>query len=236
MKLELGYKHTFEIREKTITHPVSNQLRIMFLSDFHFNRYNNNVDELVVAIHRLNPHLILLGGDYADTKSGLQHLDRLLQQISPGRQIAAIAGNHDYFVGIDKITPIMIKHHVQWIEKDAALLHVGNTSISIVGNNFNLAIAPADLSILLMHKPLNFHRYKDRYQLIFAGHLHGCQCVLWQTAQGLYPGRFFYRWNILETASGNCHYLISKGLGDTLPIRYNCKKDIIFVSIEPGSH
>jgi len=31
-------------------------------------------------------------------------------------------------------------------------------------------------------------------------------------------------------------YIISKGLGDTLPIRYNCRKDMIFVRVGPLRH
>lgn len=30
---------------------------------------------------------------------------------------------------------------------------------------------------------------------------------------------------------GNCRYFISKGLGDTFPVRYNCPKDSILVEI-----
>jgi uncharacterized protein len=49
--------------------------------------------------------------------------------------------------------------------------------------------------------------------------------------KGLFPGRFFYKWNILEKQIDGCLYAISKGVGDTLPIRYDCPKDILLVEI-----
>jgi predicted MPP superfamily phosphohydrolase len=89
----------------------------------------------------------------------------------------------------------------------------------------------ADLNILCLHQPITLKPRKHPYQLVFAGHLHGSQFVFWQTPQGLYPGRWFYTWNRLQDWRDHCLYIISKGLGDTLPIRYNCKKDMIFVRV-----
>jgi predicted MPP superfamily phosphohydrolase len=82
-----------------------------------------------------------------------------------------------------------------------------------------------------MHKPTDIKHFAERYNLAFAGHLHGCQFVLWKSNQKLFPGNFFYQFNILESIKNNCHYFISKGLGDTLPIRYNCKRDLIFIEV-----
>ncbi len=69
------------------------------------------------------------------------------------------------------------------------------------------------------------------YHLILAGHLHGCQFVFWQNKSGLYPGRCFYGWNILEAQIGLCRYIVSRGATDTLPLRYNCPRKLVLVEI-----
>lgn len=38
---------------------------------------------------------------------------------------------------------------------------------------------------------------------------------------------------MLKALAGDCQYYISRGLGDTLPIRYNCPKELIVVDLEP---
>ncbi|GEM_PF-3204035 len=37
--------------------------------------------------------------------------------------------------------------------------------------------------------------------------------------------------NILKEKIENCDYYISKGLSDTLPIRFNCSPEIIVVNV-----
>jgi hypothetical protein len=39
--------------------------------------------------------------------------------------------------------------------------------------------------------------------------------------------------NRLKALVGDCHYYISRRPGDTLPIRYNCSKELIVVDPEP---
>jgi predicted MPP superfamily phosphohydrolase len=232
MKLEIGYKHSFEVRHFELGLQLNSSLNVLFLSDFHFNDYTNTIVEaLIKKIDELNPFIILLGGDYVDTSNGLLHLNNLLSGITPNRMVFAIAGNHDYFFGLSRINEVMIRNKVLWLEKDSIHFQIGEITVRIDGNRPVISEDKVDLAILLMHKPLNYTNYQNDYQLIFAGHLHGSQIVLWQNDKGLYPGKWFYKWNILQASINDCHYFISKGLGDTLPVRFNCKKDIIFVKL-----
>ena len=143
----------------------------------------------------------------------------------------AIAGNHDYFSGISKVKDVILANNIIWIEKASYVLNFQGRNIQIDGNQPGKALGNADFAILCLHKPIDVAPYQEKYNLVFAGHLHGGQFVFWQNKKGLFPGRFFYRWNILKAKIGNCNYYVSKGMGDTLPVRYNCKKDIIFVKV-----
>lgn len=234
MKLEIGYKSGFEIRHEKINLPLINDVSIMFMSDLHFTSFSGFMaDKLIKAIDEHKPSVILLGGDYIDTPGGFKHLNTLLGAMAPGRRVFAIRGNHDIFWNIKRIKQTMQAHGVVWLEKESVTIKIGATSIIIDGG------APvkrrhneADISVLFVHKPADFSNYQDDYQLIFAGHLHGGQFVFWQTCKGLYPGRFLYKWNILEAHTANCRYFVSKGVGDTLPVRYNCKKDILLMTTD----
>jgi len=238
MTLEIGYNHPIEFRNYSYPFGPLAGKRIVYVSDLHYHllshrRVSNNIQQ----VRRLKPDIILLGGDYVDTPLGLPHFQRFVASIGAA-PIFAIAGNHDKPY-LHRIRRIVEKAGATWIHNKSAILQLGMLRISIDGTRPALA-GPheqsaylSDLSILCLHQPIDVAPLAHRYNLIFAGHLHGGQIVLWQTPAGLYPVRWAYRWNQLALQYGACRYLISKGLGDTLPIRYDCRRDVIVINFEP---
>lgn len=234
-KLEIGYNATFEVRKEKYVLPINQDIKVLYLSDLHLNRYSTDlVHQLCLEIKKLNPNIILLGGDYVDTQKGLRHFEILLNALSSHKHIFAIAGNHDQWFGLEKLHPLFLKNKIVWLEQQSVALEIKGITVRIDGNLPHLSPNPVDVSILCLHKPIDLSKYGYNYHLALAGHLHGCQFVFWQNRKGLFPGRFFYKWNRLKARIGTCLYLISKGLGDTLPIRYNCQKDFIFVTFTPN--
>ncbi len=232
MKLEIGYNHSFEIRREAYSCSFKINFSILFLSDLHFNKNSGpTAARLVDAINELNPTLILLGGDYADTRAGLAHLGNLLTAMVGRKNVIAIAGNHDRFFGVEKIKALMMAHNVNWMDGSPVALTIDSQPVLVSGAPLPAHTGNPALAILLLHQPISLANIIPHYQLAFAGHLHGCQFVFRETPDGLYPGKLFYKNNFLKKQAGGCTYLISKGLGDTLPVRYNCKKDIIFVEV-----
>lgn len=231
MRLELGYNHPFEIRKVRYLSEKTPGTRILYLSDFHFNRFGQRLAEnLGKEIEKIDPQVILLGGDYADSKKGLYHFSRMMGSIAHFSNIFGIAGNHDKWRK-SRVREIIESCNGIWLENRSAVITTGGLTVQIDGGRPAVQSCKSDLSILCLHKPIDVAKIAHRYNLIFAGHLHGSQTVLWDTEKGLYPGRLFYKWNRLSANFGDCHYLISKGLGDTLPVRYNCKKDFILVEV-----
>ena len=237
MTLEIGYNDSFEVRREHYFSKCKDNFSILYLSDLHLNRFSKNmITKIEKTIAELNPTIVLLGGDYVDTKHGLIYLNYLLAALSFRKNVFAIAGNHDYFFGLNKIKTLMLNNNVIWIENDSFNFKINETSLQIDGIKVNSKKSIADFSILLLHKPINIRLFQKNYNIAFAGHLHGCQFVFWQSKDKLFPGFFFYKWNILKKKLNDCHYFISKGLGDTLPIRFNCKKDVLFVEIISKQH
>ena len=212
----------------------ANDFSVLYLSDLHLNRAGGNlVRALVTTLEQLNPSIILFGGDYVDSRAGLVHLQTLLKALAGRKHLFAIGGNHDAFFGKARLQEMFLAHQVGWLQKLPATICLGATTIEI-SPDFKApgSPEPADFSILVLHRPAPLEKFQERYQLAFAGHLHGGQAVLWQRKEALFPGRLFYRWNRLKAAAGSCRYYISKGLGDTLPVRYNCRKDVIFITVK----
>lgn len=233
MKLEIGYNHDFEVREEEYLVTGGDGFTVLYLSDLHLTRFSGaTVTKLMATIARLNPRVLLLGGDYADSAKGFQHFARLVEFLAGRQNVFAIAGNHDLFFGVQKVKKLVESNHLKWLADEPLEICLDGRRVQITSNATRDRAEGVDFSILCLHQPVDIAALHSRYELAFAGHLHGSQVVLWQSGQALFPGRLFYRWNILKTRFGNCLYLISKGLGDTLPVRYNCKKDVVFVRIE----
>jgi uncharacterized protein len=262
MTLELGYRNPFELRQYTYPFGPLEGKRILYLSDMHYHRLSSRrVENNIQQIHRIDPDIILLGGDYIDTPFGLPHFQHLITSISH-KPVFAIAGNHDT-PWLRRIRTIIENSTATWLHNTTTSLQLANTAtttantatptnpttpatatIYLDGRQTAQTDPPPhpqttktpteNLSILCLHRPIDVRHLTKKYNLIFAGHLHGGQIVLWQTPKGLYPIKWLYRWNQLDIASGPCKYLISKGLGDTLPLRYNCRRDAILVTLEPN--
>jgi hypothetical protein len=47
----------------------------------------------------------------------------------------------------------------------------------------------------------------------------------------LYPAAWFYRWHGLRFAEGGAVLLVSRGAGDTLPVRFNCPREVILCAL-----
>ncbi len=207
-------------------------LRIVYLSDFHFNGFcHQKALDLAKIVCNLKPDLTILGGDYVDTLGGFAPFQNFLASISSCGKVFALAGNHDVLWGKRHFENLMMKNGICWLEMKSQILRIGAKTIKISGNIWKKESPIADFQILCLHKPMKLPEIHNPYQLVLAGHLHGGQLVLWENEKGLYPGRWFYRWNVLERQVGNCHYIISRGLGDTLPLRYNCPFEVILVEL-----
>ena len=236
MKLEIGYNQPPEVRSYRYTFGPLAGKRILYLSDLHYHRWSRQrVDRHIRMIQEIHPDILLLGGDYVDTPFGLPCFRELVGSIGMAIPAFAIAGNHDRPY-LRRIREIVVGAGVTWLHNECTLLRLGRQAIRIEGTRPVEVKGPADppapFSILCLHQPIDVRPIAHRYNLIFAGHLHGGQIVFWQNSQGLYPVRWRYRWNQLSLEYGQCHYLISKGLGDTIPIRLDCARDVIVVTLE----
>jgi predicted MPP superfamily phosphohydrolase len=93
--------------------------------------------------------------------------------------------------------------------------------------------APVRNAIVLIHNPRPIiEALVVMPVLILAGHLHGGQWVLWKDAKGAgWPPAMFYPWCGDRWALQEGHLIVSRGLGDTFPMRIRCPREMVIIDI-----
>lgn len=205
--LELAATGRLHLRREHLGLPQ----RLLYVSDLHLTPWHGHVVRQVLTLVReTRPDLVLLGGDLVDLQSGLPLLAELVQGLETPYQ--AVPGNHDRFVGLDRVEKALGQ---PWLERQ------GNID----------GVLQEGGEILCAHAPNVFpEAVKRGYRLVMAGHLHGSQFVFGERRGLLFPGAWFYRWNGDRFQEGGTTMLVSRGVNDTLPIRWNCPRDVILLS------
>lgn len=204
----------------------------LFASDLHLCRGREDVVETLVArVGALRPDAVLLGGDLVDRASGLALLEACLSRLTALAPVVVIPGNHDGLIGVTRVRALVIAAGAVWLPD-----HEGwrvEPGAPVIGHDPD-RLPDGPHPVLLTHDPAVFPRaVAAGYSLVLAGHLHGSQCHWFQWGERSYPGGLFYRWNGERFQRGTSLLLVSRGMADTLPLRWNCRRDTILV--RPGT-
>ena len=225
--LEIGDRRPLLVRRESIPN-VGLCRRILFASDLHLRKDGPRhvVDSLLNVVSDERPDIILLGGDLIDWSSGLLPLRHLIEDMSAVAPVAAVSGNHDRWIGLADVREAVLRGGGQWLE-DHPLRW--DASIAVYGAPDQERLS-ADCQILCTHHPGPTVTSGD-FDLVLSGHLHGGQFVFFERGGRLYPGAFAYRWNGLRFQENGSTLLVSRGVRDTLPLRWNCPREVILVSL-----
>jgi predicted MPP superfamily phosphohydrolase len=213
-------------------------LRILQLSDLHLKGTSRILSQLWKIIETAKPDLIVMTGDYFDTPWGAKQFVNFLGDLASQFKVYWITGNHDDWLGR------------KWIEK--MITTPGVTSVnchdalftSPRGFRYQFTTWPRHLldpaplpdstnRIVLTHDPRVVEPEQIRScSLVLAGHLHGGQFVLWKNQSGTFvPGIWFYRYCGDRFQFGSSTLIVSRGLGDTLPLRFRCPHEVVLIEI-----
>lgn len=216
--LQIGSYDKLQVRQHKF--PFGCNLRLLYISDLHFSGWATHILEQILDVcQKMTPDIILLGGDLVDFPTGFKLLSEFIQrQTCP---VYAIHGNHDALVGLDKVRDCVMSSGGYWLDMPIAV----HRNLTISGN---IAKTDSPYSILCTHDPAIFpDAIEAGYTLTLAGHLHGGQVVIAQYKDRFYPGAFVYQWNGELFTSGDSTLVVSKGVHDTIPIRWNCQREVI---------
>lgn len=237
MSLELASLGELTVREIKVTvgsrsshsrHPF----QLLYLSDLHLSFWTAHVcQQIEKAVKDLKSDVIILGGDLVETVFGLGQLTALVRFLQTKATVYALAGNHDYWVGMQRVQSAVEQGGGQWLSDQEIELKSARGRI-VIAAEVQPSLTLNSYHILCAHDPAVFPLAVQKgYSLVLAGHLHGGQIVMKQQADVLYPGALIYKWNVLHQHVGKSDLYVSRGINDTVPIRYNCPREILLCSI-----
>lgn len=203
-------------------------VRLLYASDLHFSGpwTERAGAQLVARARELAPDAVLLGGDLADWSNGLARLTACVDELARVAPVLAVAGNHDVLPGVRSVRAAVEAGGGVWL---------GGRSRAIGGVTIDGGLRPGaapGVRVLCAHDPDVFERAADAgYDLVLAGHLHGLQWVAAERGGLLYPGALVWRYNGLKFTRGATTMLVSRGVSDTFPLRWNCPREVLACEI-----
>lgn len=226
--LEVGLRRALHVREERLSTPAD-PCRLLYISDIHLRggRFDLLSRQVLNAASTCRPHAILLGGDLVDSASELAHLGDLVAALCSGAAVLAVGGNHDRRVGMDRVGRTVERAGGQWIHHGTAHLTRGERTIAISGPDA-AATTAGHVRVICAHNPRGWKRFSAAgYDLVLAGHLHGCQIVAWEYRDCLVPGVLFYPHCVLRRQHASTRLVVSRGVSDLLPIRWRCPREVV---------
>ena len=230
-------KPLFQIRSESFSfYKATEEIKILHLSDIHIWFSSKILNQIKAKILSIKPKLVLMTGDFFDFPYGAKLFKIFMKEIAQIQPVIFIRGNHEFFYGKNIANSLIGIPNCFCVENEVYTLNLKNgysinvASLKIINRISRL---PNQLNIGLLHNPetLGCNDTKN-VDLILAGHLHGGQFILCQTKDGNhFPASLFYKNCFDRKSILNTTVLVSKGLGDTLPFRFNCPKEIIELTI-----
>jgi len=226
--LEIGLVRPLHRLEERLT-TRRDACRLLYVSDIHLRRGRSEtlVRQILEAARRGAPDLVLLGGDLVDRASELGMLSVLVGKLRDVAPVFAVGGNHDDWLGMARVGEAVTRGGGNWIhDRTAQVTHRGRT-IAIAGPDASHP-GPGEVRVLCAHNPRVWKRsHGSGFDLVLAGHLHGCQLVAWEYRDRLFPGALFYPYCFLSHQRGATRLVVSRGVSDLLPIRWNCPREVV---------
>jgi uncharacterized protein len=235
-------------------------LRIVHLSDLHSKEFGRDQKALASRIAVLRPDLILITGDFVDSRyySAEKSL-KLTEKLVSIAPVYFTNGNHEARSGkFSSLESSLKKQGVRVLRNESELFRRNTEEIniigiddpsfsknrthydykSIIGSQFNKATEIANtsaFSILLSHRPDLFPYYADfGIDLIFSGHAHGGQVRLPFIGGLVAPNQgFFPKYTSGKYIERSSTMVVSRGLGNSIfPQRIFNRPQIIVVTLK----
>jgi predicted MPP superfamily phosphohydrolase len=230
-------------------------IRIVQTSDLHIGNgmQGRRLERLVGRINALAPDLVVVTGDLFDLDSSvLERGARALAGLRARYGVFAVLGNHDSYVGADRVAAALREHapDLRLLRGEMVRLPVSAplylAGIDDPGRDWTArgvdlpdlqALArklPRDgPTVLLVHRPEAFPQAaRLGFPLVLAGHTHGGQLALPSAGGRLNLARLVTRYHRgLFRENGSVLY-VNRGAGVAGPaLRVNCPREITTIEL-----
>ena len=213
--------------------------KIVFVSDFHIGRHDSfRLKRIVETINKLNPDLVLSGGDFVKGHCGKRTMpiEKIAEELGKIKApIVTVLGNHD--INYDKYTVKSALEKSGIIVLDNSSTNIDGIVISGVGDKrVNLSQIKLVLenvestNILLSHTPDIYYDVDEDVDLILAGHVHGGQVRVPFLGALICPSKFGTKFSCGDFHETNNRMIVTRGLGTSLlNVRFCDIPEIVFI-------
>ncbi|MCC7170457.1 MAG: metallophosphoesterase [Planctomycetes bacterium] len=208
--------------------------RVLYASDLHLGAWGAEraLRELLRITIRERPDVVLLGGDLIDAPRALPRLRDWIRRLRTWSIVAAVPGNHDAR-WLDVLAAIVTEEGGHWLPHRPLRI----AGLRIDGVPSRDASEASERRILCAHHPNVFETAAWLgYGIVFAGHLHGGQMIVCDVRGRHFPGAWFAPFTGRCFERAETTMLISRGLADTLPIRFRCPREVILLTLQNVEH
>jgi len=229
-----------------------NHFKIVFLTDIHYGPFfsKKRLERLVEKVNKLEPDIILLGGDYVhrDPKYIAPCFDSL-RNFRAKYGIYAVLGNHDHWEDAALTRKMILRSGFYLIDNEAYWVFVGKQRIKIGGvgdlwedkqlfPSLVTDVKNKELFILVSHNPdyaeilKNEAALIDKADLMFSGHTHGGQITFFGLWAPLTASRYGQKYKTGRINIANMSVFVSNGIGTvTPPLRFFARPQIVITEL-----
>lgn len=238
-------------------------MRIVHLSDLHLGRagmitwasigggpsgLTARGERLVRILRRLEPHLVLVSGDFLASDEGREAAARLCRAVPPPCGWVAVLGNSDYMLEHESLEKALVQAGVSVLHNQPLRVNFEDGSgLWVVGVDDpyrHRDDVPAALKglpegaapvVALVHSPDAAPELAGRCGLVLAGHTHGGQVRLPLVGPVVTKSRYGKRFVAGLYDLGSTYLYVSRGLGFSggppVRIRLNCPPEVVLITL-----
>jgi hypothetical protein len=228
-----------------------NEFRIVHISDLHLGQWMSpeRLEGVIGLVNEQSPDIVAITGDFvsfavdevaADLATSLSHL-------RPTIVTFAVLGNHDHWMGAEKVRRILRDSNIIDLSNDVYTVHRRESALHFAGIDDVMAqeddldhvlkkLPSSGPAVLLVHEPdfADVAAATGRFVLQLSGHSHGGQFVL----PGIGPpfrGSHFKKYPLGRYQVEDMVVYTNRGLGtNTFWLRINCPPEITVLTLQAG--
>jgi predicted MPP superfamily phosphohydrolase len=235
--------------------PALAGMRIALVSDLHAGGPHvreRRVAAVVDAVHAAEPDLVVLLGDYVDTRvRGARRVRpdvvaSILSRLRAPAGVVAVLGNHDWIHEGHEMGDALRRAGVVLLENSAVRRRFRDERFWVAGvadlterharvGHALSAVPHGDPVLLLSHNPDVFPHVPDRVTLTLSGHTHGAQVDLPLLSRAIIPSRYGDRYHSGLVVEHGRTLFVSRGVGSTgAPVRLFARPEVPLLRLLPA--
>ena len=225
------------------------EFRVVHISDLHLGQWMSpeRLEGVVGLVNEQSPDIVAITGDFVSFAVDQVAADLVssLSQLRPKIVTLAVLGNHDHWMGAEKVRCILRDSNIIDLSNDVYTLRRGEAVLYFAGIDDVMAqqhdldrvlkkLPSSGPAVLLVHEPdfADVAAATGRFVLQLSGHSHGGQFVLPRVGTPV-RGSHFKKYPLGRYQVEHMVVYTNRGLGtNTFWLRINCPPEITVLTLQ----